>query len=205
MNRDLPVRGHLDGELIAALVDGEVGHVCRDSALAHLAHCLPCRAEVDGQRRMKAALGSLSGPQLPADLTARLLSMSSPPPGVASWTPSRPPAAAGRRPAPPTGAAPRPSGRGRIRRSSRRAAGRGATRLRVSVLGAASVFLLGGGAVLVGGSEPAEPPVTPAFETFAEEHAATVTGVPFTSPAVGAAVSVSLQTGPSATAGSAGR
>ena len=43
------------GERVAALADGELAHPARERALAHLAPCDACRAEVDGQRRLKAS------------------------------------------------------------------------------------------------------------------------------------------------------
>jgi len=69
-------RGHL-GDLAAALVDGELGHDARDRALAHLAGCLECRAEVESQRRLKARLARLVDPVPPAELAARIGSFAS--------------------------------------------------------------------------------------------------------------------------------
>lgn len=64
---------HLGTEL-AALVDGELGHVARERVLRHLVRCAGCRAEVEAQRRLKARMLGLSdtAPAPAADLTARL-------------------------------------------------------------------------------------------------------------------------------------
>jgi hypothetical protein len=60
------------GETAAALVDGALDHDARDRALAHLARCATCRAEVDAQRRLKARLSTLGGPSCPTGLANRL-------------------------------------------------------------------------------------------------------------------------------------
>ena len=60
------------GHAVTAFVDGELDHDRRDEVLAHLAHCTPCRAEVDGLRLLKSTLRS-GEPAVPFDLTARLL------------------------------------------------------------------------------------------------------------------------------------
>ena len=66
------------GELAAALVDGALDHGARDRALAHLARCDGCRAEVEGQRRVKSQLAGLAefgGPLVPPGLAERLRSL----------------------------------------------------------------------------------------------------------------------------------
>ncbi|WP_163511086.1 anti-sigma factor [Fodinicola acaciae] len=60
------------GELAAAVTDGTLGHHARDRALAHLASCPACRAEVEAQRRLKNMLGGLGGPEAPSGLADRL-------------------------------------------------------------------------------------------------------------------------------------
>lgn len=60
------------GETAAALVDGALDHDARDRALAHLARCPTCRAEVEAQRRLKARLSALGGPKCPTNLANRL-------------------------------------------------------------------------------------------------------------------------------------
>src|SRR5674536_74046 len=91
------------GDLAAAVVDGELGHDARDRALAHLAGCLPCRADVDAQRQIKARLGAMERSDVPSTLAARLAAV----PGAA--LPS-PPAVPVRTAAPPA-TAPLPSRR----------------------------------------------------------------------------------------------
>jgi hypothetical protein len=53
-------------------VDGTVDHLRRERGLAHVARCDSCRAEVDAQRRLKAALGSLPAPTVSVTFVARL-------------------------------------------------------------------------------------------------------------------------------------
>lgn len=66
------------GERVSALVDGELSHVERERALAHLTFCADCRREVESMRALKSRLRSLDGPAMPADLTMSLLRMSEP-------------------------------------------------------------------------------------------------------------------------------
>ena len=65
------------GDVVAALVDGELDHAARERAQRHLAHCTPCRTEVEVQRRLKARLtGASAGEPGPSEaLTARLLGL----------------------------------------------------------------------------------------------------------------------------------
>ncbi|WP_084957449.1 anti-sigma factor family protein [Thermoactinospora rubra] len=66
------------GENVSALVDGELSHVERERALAHLTFCADCRREVESMRALKSRLRSLDGPPTPADLTMSLLRMGEP-------------------------------------------------------------------------------------------------------------------------------
>jgi hypothetical protein len=68
------VTQHLGGRL-CPLVDGQLCHDERDRALAHLANCLACRAQVVEYRRMKQRLAGLCPPALPETLTDRLLGL----------------------------------------------------------------------------------------------------------------------------------
>lgn len=63
------------GERLTPLVDGQLSHDERDRALAHLACCPDCQAEVAEQRRLKARLSALATPTLPSTLTSTLLSL----------------------------------------------------------------------------------------------------------------------------------
>ncbi len=73
---------HLGADVVAALVDGELADDERERALAHLAGCAPCRAEVDAQRRFKARLRTLgpAGPAPDRELLDRLLALGPVPP-----------------------------------------------------------------------------------------------------------------------------
>jgi hypothetical protein len=79
---------HLGG-LVAAVVDGVLDHAARERALGHLARCDDCRAEVEAQRRLKARLARLAGPEVPANLAERLLHL---PDGAVTTQPTLDPA-----------------------------------------------------------------------------------------------------------------
>lgn len=96
------------GDRVAALVDGQLPIEATERAHAHLAHCRPCRDEVEAERLMKARLTQLSGPEPGCDLVNALLAMGGPsgplrprdghvpgsprPPAVSPWSasPDRP-------------------------------------------------------------------------------------------------------------------
>ncbi|MBL7501381.1 zf-HC2 domain-containing protein [Frankia sp. CNm7] len=69
------------GDRLCPLVDGQLRHDERDHALAHLAHCASCRAEVAEYRRMKQRLAGLREPALPDSLADRLLGLGAARPG----------------------------------------------------------------------------------------------------------------------------
>ncbi len=173
------------GDLAAALVDGELDHDARDRALAHLAHCPPCRAEVDVQRRAKALLHRFADPRTPSELESVLLSIAGHAPGAVG------PLARGR-----TGVR-RPAGRRVRARRPRTPSARRPRRMRYLVVGGTSFVLVGlGVAVIVGGQSPG-PAVTPPVDRFVVEHVATTGELPFHDPAVGAVtVSYATTTGP---------
>jgi hypothetical protein len=80
-------------DVAAALVDGELDHASRERAHRHLAHCAPCRAEVEAQRRLKARLSGVEQVQPSAALTDRLLRIAAPAPEPGAGPPdARPPA-----------------------------------------------------------------------------------------------------------------
>ncbi len=170
------------GDLAAALVDGELDHDGRDRVLAHLAHCGPCRAQVDVQRRAKALLQGLAAPGTPAELEAALLSIPRGSPGPAA------------RPARPRSDSRRPVGRRGSARRRRVPSARRHHRVRYLVAGGASFVLVGLGVAVVAGGQPAGPAVTPPVGRFVVEHVATTGELPFHDPAVGA-VTVSYATG----------
>lgn len=163
---------HLD-DWSAALVDAELTPTERDDALAHLAGCPQCQADVDVQRRVKARLSLPEPTTAPASLTARLLAIphdavpaGGAPSGRAADVVRRSAAAstrpAGARPWPVRGSGPVPA----RRRSPRRFA--------VRSLGAVSAVMAL--ALLAGGEAPgqARSPV----RTSVFEHTATTTQLP---------------------------
>lgn len=144
------------GDLVAAVVDGELDHAARERAHRHLAHCAGCRADVEAQRRLKSRLSGASGADLSDGLTARLIGLGAGAPAPEARRlptgPSRPvsPAVTGR---PATG---RPAGRAR--------------RLRVG----SAAAVAGLGVVLaLGGSQPATTPVNPGTDAFVAEFVST--------------------------------
>ncbi|MFF4758555.1 anti-sigma factor family protein [Streptomyces sp. NPDC001292] len=60
------------GDRLAALVDGELGHDMRERALAHVATCPKCKAEVDAQRRLKNVFAHAAPPPPSESFLARL-------------------------------------------------------------------------------------------------------------------------------------
>jgi anti-sigma factor RsiW len=164
--------GHL-GERLSALVDGELDHDTRDRLLAHLAGCAECRAEVDDERRLKARLGGLADPEMPAELLVRLHAVAqttAPPRDVAATAPTAPSRPRSRRDSS------RPATRGGRRRLVRRT--------RVAALGtggllaAAMTF-----AFVIGGGAASGQAVTPSVDRLTVEHAAVTSDVPLTGPA----------------------
>ena len=196
--------GHLGGEL-AALVDGELGHADRERALRHLAHCDPCRAEVDAHRRFKARLRGLSAtaPAPDPQLADRLLALGRPDAGAgprpaaaprpaavpepagsahpAALGPagaSRPAAAAGT--APPGG--PTASSGPRSRTDAVRPGGR--RRLPRAAVGGAALALGLGAVLALGGPQrpPSRTPLDPTSDVFLDEHAFTTAELPLSDP-----------------------
>ncbi len=158
------------GDRVAALVDGELDHASRERVLAHLAHCPPCRTEVDAQRRLKASLLELGRAPLPPSeaLAARLLALPDQPspaaperrslPGHLPRGPRRPGSRAGsRRPAP----------------SARTLKRRGAAAGAFVALGLVSALALGNPSSSQGPSVP----VDPASDVFVADFVTTTTEV----------------------------
>lgn len=142
------------GLAVTAFVDGELDHGRREEVLAHLTHCLACRAEVDALRRLKQTLRA-DAPSVPGDLATRLLAT-----GFSAGPP-----------APAVSRAPhlrrRPSKHSRLRRTAMRGA----------------LVALGlGGALSLAGPPPRGPvaPVDPTSAGFVRDHTATSNEVPFT-------------------------
>lgn len=150
------------GDRIAALVDGELDHESRDRALAHIATCDTCRAEVDAERRLKARIRSLSEPELTADLRLRLLSLAASSTGNAA----------------PTFAV----GRSGLDLS------RGHPRLLVAAAAVVVVFTLTTAFAVGGSADGAGTPVSPAVDQYAVEHAVLVGEVPLADSYAGSGV-----------------
>lgn len=143
------------GDVVAALVDGELEHAARERAQRHLAHCAGCRAEVEAHRRLKSRLVGGGREPAPSDaLTARLLQMRPLVEGVARSAPVRPLAT---RPV-----TPRPS-------TFRAAVGPRRRRGRRGVAVGSALAVLGIGAALaLGGPAPSRPstPLNPGSDVF---------------------------------------
>lgn len=165
------------GDLLTALVDGELGHTARERALAHLADCAACRADAEDQRRLKARLAALRAEVPSADLSSRLLALSVPDvaPAGRPAVPQRPVTV--RSPRTPGGAS-RPVPR--ARRRLRRAAALGST---VVLVGLGAALALGGPAT--GG---ASTPIDPGADVFVVEHVSTTGELPLREPAGAATV-----------------
>jgi anti-sigma factor RsiW len=163
------------GDVVAALVDGELDHGARERAQSHLLHCDTCRAEVEAQRRLKARLGGLLPPEPSPDLTARLLAMTvpgAPSPGRLDQPPPGPVRPATLRPAARPAGARRPGLRRSARRGSalRRRAAVGST---LAVLGTAVLLVLGGPR-----ADEGVVPVDPAGDGFVVDFAGRTAEVP---------------------------
>ena len=180
-------QGHL-GDLLSALVDGELSGAELDRANAHVAACGACRVEAHALRRLKHQLRALAEVTDSDDITSRLLAMKGTGgqagrEGPASPVPARQLGredrarrrrlAVGRRAlADPYAAQP-------SRRVARRRRGRYVLWSTVSlvVVGIGAAFGLGGGSPSPG------PRITPQLEVFDIQHAITSGDVPFDDPA----------------------
>lgn len=191
------------GERLTALVDGELDHDERDRALAHLAGCAECRAEADTLRRLKDRLRSLAAPPLcappepvtdddadipSADFLRRLYALGEQPDPLAA--PLVSPLAPGRsgwdRPLLGPGSSAAFGAPGLFPSlpslpSLPALAARRMPRRRYLAAGAAAMMLgIGGASYALGGREPGDPPVVPAFQQMEMEHALTGGTVPLT-------------------------
>lgn len=163
------------GDLLSALIDGELTGADLDRANAHLAACAVCRTEAAELRALKRALRALAEAANAevhgeAALSQRLLALDRPGRSGRHGRSGHP------RPGYPVPALLR---RGQGQRPARRR-----TRL---IVGAVSLVVVGIGAAAfaVGGGAagPSERQITPQFEVFDEHNAVTTGGVPFTGPA----------------------
>jgi anti-sigma factor RsiW len=173
------------GELLSALVDGELSGAELDRANAHLAVCDQCRADANSFRELKHELRALAGPGDAEGITRRLLAMpdEGDPAAVVRDGQPGPGYVAGRRPglAYPVrdAAGPYPAGL--------RGGPTGRRRGRYLLWGTVSLVVvgIGGAAFGMGGGATGstEPQITPQVEVFDLEHAVTSGDVPFADPA----------------------
>lgn len=200
--------GHL-GDRAAGLVDGALPHTDRDRAVAHLLDCAACRAEVDEQRRLKAALTALPGPDLPTGFAGRLLDIARPPASAhgadgttgATGADGANGASGANGGATGVGRGDDPDVPGWIPWEPRMAgfgvgpaaAGRGSRLLRrARWLAAAAVAAAAVGAVTAATVPRAGPPVVaPPVATFTVDHTVTSGGLPGADPAMDAVAAVS--------------
>ena len=180
-------QGHL-GDLLSALVDGELSGTELDRANAHVAACGACRVEAHALRRLKHQLRALAEVSDCDDITRRLLSMCGTDgqpgqDGQAAPVPARQlgrqrnrrrRVAAGRRAmGDPYSAQP-------SRRLIRRRRGRYVLWSTVSLV----VVGIGTAAFGMGGNTGSTgPQITPQLEVFDIQHAITSGDVPFDDPA----------------------
>jgi anti-sigma factor RsiW len=173
------------GDLLSALVDGELSGAELDRANAHVAACGACRTEANALRRLKHDLRALAEVIDCGDMTRRLLEM----PGQAG--------------SPNLAAQPpiRHLGRDRVQR--RRVGARRGTmsdpystltsgrllsrrRARYVLWSALSLVVVGIGTTafgMGGSSAPTGPQITPQLEVYDLQHAITSGDVPFDDPA----------------------
>lgn len=157
------------GELLSALVDGELSGAELDRANAHVAACAACRVEANALRRLKHELRSLAEVSEADDITGRLLALAS----MADQDPPIPVRYLDRQ------RARRPHSTLRRRRLTGRRRGRymlwSTVSLVVVGIGTAA-FGMGGGSAATG------PQITPQLEVFDVQHAIYSGDVPFTDP-----------------------
>jgi anti-sigma factor RsiW len=142
---------------MAAFVDGELDHVARDRALAHLSHCPGCRLAVEQERWIKDRLQALPVGEPSASLLGSLFATAGVPPSL------------------PATAAPT---LGRATRSGLALAGVGS----VSAMMFGVAYLLGGAGP---SSDPSAPAVSPPVDQFSVQFAGTTEGSPFSDPGFG--------------------
>ena len=171
------------GDRIAALVDGELDHDTRDRLLSHIAECADCRAAVDEQRWLKAALARSDGPVPSAALLSTLISMAEPgEPTPRTRRPLAPVTPWSERETAAVAAWTNPHGP--AGRDGTFAFGRIARhRIGIAAAAAVSASAVTAGLALVG-AEPQQqgPALTPPIDSYVQQHAET-TGQMFGDPA----------------------
>jgi anti-sigma factor RsiW len=161
------------GDRVSALVDGELGHEARERALAHVAHCADCRADLAAERAVKALLTSAAAPEPPQSLVDALQALAEPGgplPPRARTMPQGPVVPD----LPPPGRSPR----GERRDSRRPGASRARRRTRVLTAGALSAAgLVLATAFVAGGTAASGGPVVPPVAELSVEHSRTSNAV----------------------------
>ena len=163
------------GDLLSALIDGELSGAELDRANAHLAACGACRVEAHALRRLKHELRSLAEPAGVTDtdqITGRLLAMAAK---------AGPDAQVPRQRAVARRAGSRPHA---VRARGKKAA-RLRRRVRYVLWTTLSLVVVGIGTASfgMGGGGSTGPKVTPQLEVFDAQHAVTSGDVPFADPA----------------------
>jgi anti-sigma factor RsiW len=167
------------GELLSALVDGELSGAELDRANAHVAACGACRVEANALRRLKHELRSLAEVSEADNITGRLLALASQreedaPVPVRYLDRER-----DRRHQLPAARRRGPSGLSRRRLAGRR-------RGRYVLWSTVSLVVVGIGTAafgMGGGSGSTGPQITPQLEVFDVQHAIYSGDVPFEEPA----------------------
>jgi len=175
------------GDLLSALVDGELSGAELDRANAHVAACGACRVEANALRRLKHELRALAEVSDSGDMTRRLLEM----PGQAGQ--GAPPNLAAQMPMRRLG---RERAQRRLRARRRRMSdpysalpsGRliGSRRGRYVLWSTLSLVVVGIGTAAFGMGGNASPPgprITPQLEVYDMQHAITSGDVPYDDPA----------------------
>jgi anti-sigma factor RsiW len=163
------------GDLLSALVDGELSGAELDRANAHVAACGACRVEANALRRLKHELRSLAAVHDSDEITQRLLAMAG---QVGSEGPAGP-----ADPEPPRHTGGELGRRHLAHPSRRRHVGR---RGRYVLWSSVSLVVVGIGTAAFGlGGSPGStgPQITPQLEVFDIQHAITSGDVPFADPA----------------------
>jgi anti-sigma factor RsiW len=159
------------GDLLSALVDGELDHPTRERVLSHLMACPSCHVEVESLRSLKSRL-SWSGAETPIpseQLAIRLLRME-----VPGTTPAPRVRTGAMRPVSlrPAGRAAATAGPRRVRRIRRRTVGG------LVALGLSAAFVLGGQSAPSGGGVP----IDPTTDQFVTDYVDATVEVPQTQP-----------------------
>lgn len=173
------------GELLSALVDGELSGAELDRANAHVAACAACRVEANELRQLKHELRTLAEVSDSGDITRRLLAMADPADPAVQVPARQLGYERGRRRRVRTVRSPEMAGPYSAL-SSRRLTGRRRGRYVLwTTLSLSLVFAgLGTAAFGMGGSTvPGGPQITPQLEVFDAQHAITAGDVPFEDPA----------------------